>query len=705
MIIQTKERGCIMELDKLNNKQKEAVFCTEGPLLVLAGAGSGKTRVLTHKIAYLIDRKNVNPFSILAITFTNKAAKEMKERVFSLIGERARDIQISTYHSFGYKIIRENYWLLKLDKNFNIMDESDSITLIKKILKDLNLDPNHYSPKGIKNIISNNKNELITSSQYIKYANTEWDKIVLKVYQKYQETLLKNNAVDFDDLLMMPILLFKDNKEVLKKYQEKYQYILVDEYQDTNEAQYTLTKLIGSKYKNVCVVGDGDQCIYSWRGANYRNILNFEKDFSNAKVILLEKNYRSTKNILDVANNVIKNNSKRKDKNLVTDNVLGSKIKYFQALDEKDESNYIAGEIKKISNKSISYDDIAVLYRTNAQSRAIEESFMVEKIPYKVIGSFSFYNRKEIKDLVAYLKLIYNEKDDIALLRCINNPKRGIGAKKIANLMEKAEQNQKSIYDVIESNPELEFKEIIETLKEIYAKNSLTELIEAVLEKTGLITGLENERTLEADIRLENLREFKSITKAFEEKNGIISLEEFLMELSLVSNSEELKEENDKVSLMTMHAAKGLEFKVVFITGLEEGITPHINAMDLSEDLEEERRLFYVGITRAKELLYLLNTKTRLLFGDRRSNIESRFISEVGEDFIEKEIASKTFDNDNLFYDNVDFNIGEVINHEKFGEGIIQEYDDKFITVSFSYPYMTKKLMKNHKSIIKLGKN
>lgn len=695
-----------MDLTKLNDKQKEAVMHIDGPLLILAGAGSGKTRVLTSRVAYLINEVGIDPRNILAITFTNKAAKEMKERIFSIIGDLASKVQISTFHSFGYRIVRENYHLLGLENNFTILDESDSITIIKKILKDINLDPKHYNPKAIKGAISGAKNELMNPDEYSRFEKTPWDEIVIRVYRLYEEMLKKNNAVDFDDLLMLPIMLFEGNPEVLKLYQERFKYILIDEYQDTNEAQYKLSKMISARYKNICVVGDGDQSIYAFRGANYNNILNFEKDYKNAKVIMLEENYRSTKTILKAANDVIKKNKLRKDKNLWTSNDEGCKINYYRAYDEKEEADYVTSNVKKMFEEGIPYEEMAVLYRTNAQSRVLEERFIVEGIPHKVVGAFAFYNRKEIKDLVAYLKLIYNERDDVNLTRCINVPKRGIGAKTIENLQIKADEENKSIYEIIDSGKELVFKELIDDFKRKAESSSLTELVEYVITKSGMKQEYVNEKSVEANIRLENLEEFKSITMAFEERNGVISLEEFLMQVSLVSNSEDTKEETEKVSLMTMHAAKGLEFDVVFAVGLEEGIVPHSGFDGAGADIEEERRLFYVTITRAKKHLFLINARMRLLFGDRSIREESSFIKEIDEECIEFQNGLReekaVIDKRTMFYnDDVEFRPGDKVVHDNFGKGIVISVEKSIITVAFSYPHQVKKLLKNHKTIRK----
>ncbi len=692
-----------MDLTNLNDKQKEAVLYNEGPLLILAGAGSGKTRVLTHKVAYLIGEKDIPSENILAITFTNKAANEMKERIYKLVGSKAIGAQISTFHSLGVRILSENYELLGYRKNFTIFDNDDSLTLIKKILKDLDLDSNHYSQKGIKQHISGAKNELIDAKDYEKYVNTEFENIVFKVYKKYQESLIKNNCVDFDDLLMLPIKLFNEYPNVLKRYQEKFKYVLIDEYQDTNKAQYILAKMISAKYKNIFVVGDIDQSIYSFRGANYQNILNFESDYENTKVILLEENYRSTKTILNAANNVIKNNKNRKEKNLWCDNEDGVKIKYFRAFDERDEAFYVIREIKKLLEAGTKYEDIAILYRTNAQSRIIEEELLRENIPYKVIGSFFFYSRKEIKDLIAYLKLIVNEKDDVSLLRVINEPKRGIGLKTLSEITKRANEENISLFDAINSGKALDFKEVIIKLKEYSEKSTLTDLIDYVLDKTGMRDALKNEKTLEADIRLENLEEFKSITRGFEEKYGEISLEDFLTEITLVSDMSEHSDIEEAVRLMTIHSVKGLEFDNVFIIGLEEGIFPHINSMLNNNELEEERRLCYVAITRAKKRLYFVNARRRLLYGQDQVNPPSRFIKEVGDEYIEGKVEESKLDKEEMVYtEEQDYKVGDKVTHEKYGKGVIVGIDTNLVSVVFSNITGIKKFMKNHKSIKKI---
>lgn len=697
----------MIDVSSLNDMQEEAVLTTEGPLLVLAGAGSGKTKVLTTRIAHLIQDKNISPYNILAITFTNKAAKEMQERIIKLVGEVGNRMQVSTFHSFGLRILRENYEKIGYDKNFCIMDSDDSLTVIKRILKELGYDPKQYHPNAIKSKISGCKNEIMSPKQYEMYACDEFEKVVLKVYDRYEQTLKVNNSIDFDDLLILPIKLFREHEEILDHYQERFQYILIDEYQDTNEAQYVLTKLLSAKYRNICVVGDENQSIYSFRGANYRNILNFEKDYKEAKTIKLEQNYRSTQNILNAANQVIRNNQNRKDKNLWSDKGEGDKITYYRSYDEKDEAHYVAQRIKILISEGKEPSEIAVLYRTNAQSRTVEEEMLKENIPYRVVGSFYFYARKEIKDLMAYLRLIHNEKDNVSLERVINTPKRGIGLKSISNLATLADIEGKSMYEVITSGKELEFKNIIEDLKRVSEKVTLTELVDKILDTTGMRQELENEKTLEADIRLENLEEFKSITKAFEERDGVISLEDFLFEVSLVSDREEYKDAKDKVSLMTVHSVKGLEFNDVFVVGLEEGIFPHMNSLMNNQELEEERRLAYVAITRAKERLYLVNARRRMLYGKDQVNPPSRFIGEIDKELIEsnqkEERKEVKIEKEEKFYtEDITWQVGDYAYHDVFGAGRVVEVTNTLISIAFKSPHGIKKLMKNHKSIRKV---
>ena len=694
-------------IENLNDKQQEAVTTTEGPLLVIAGAGSGKTKVLTTRIAYLIEEIGIAPLNILAITFTNKAAKEMKERVVNLLGPMAYQIQISTFHSFGLSLIRDNYELLGYKKEFTILDSDDSLLIIKKIIKDMNLDPKMYNPKSIRNKISSAKNEMMEPIDLEKFAYSDIDKKTIEIYEKYKQKLEVNNSLDFDDLLLKPIELFNSHPEILEKYQDRFKYILIDEYQDTNEVQYTLTKMLSKKNRNICVVGDESQSIYAFRGSNYRNILNFEKDYPNSKIILLEQNYRSTKTILNAANDVIKNNKQRKDKNLWTDNEVGDKIIFHKSSDEKDESLYVTREINKLIADGASLNDIVVLYRTNAQSRNIEEAMLRESLPYKVIGSFYFYNRKEIKDLIAYLKLIYNSDDDVSLTRIINSPKRGIGAKTLEQLSTKASILGTSIYNIIDSGKELKFKELIEELKRESETLSLTELVDLVLNKTGLKAELESEETLEAEARLENLEEFKSITKNFEERNGIISLSDFLAEISLVADIEEHKGLEDVITLMTIHSAKGLEFKYVFVIGMEEGIFPHSRCLTNDDELEEERRLCYVAITRAKKKLWLVSAKRRVLYGLDSMNPTSRFVGEIGDEYIEKEEIKNIFVKSSInSYNNNDsdtnYKPGEKVIHTTFGEGVIVSVENSILTIAFPHPIGIKKIMKGHKSIRKV---
>ena len=698
-----------MDISFLNKNQQQAVVHKEGPMLVLAGAGSGKTSVLTNRIAYLIEQ-GISPANILAITFTNKAAREMKERVTKLIGLDARYIQISTFHSFGLKILKENYEFLGYDKNFIILDSDDTLTVVKKLMKDLNMNPKYYNARELRSKISSAKNELITPE---KFKKQEFDEKIVTLYKKYCQKLKAGNSVDFDDLLILPIKLFEISPSILNSYQERYKYILIDEYQDTNEAQYVFSKMLSKKYRNIFVVGDNDQAIYAFRGANYKNILNFEKDYPDCQTILLEENYRSTKTILNAANSVIKHNKLRKDKNLWSNNEEGDKIKYIKTDDEKAEGDYVVKEIKKIKEAGTSYDDIAILYRTNAQSRAIEEAMLKANIPYRIIGSFYFYNRKEIKDLLCYLRLINNPKDDVSLSRIINVPKRGIGNVTIGNINAKAEENNTSMFEAITSGKELIFKQLIEELTKLSENKTLTEIVELVLEKSGLKQELLAEKTLENEIRLENLEEFKSITKNYENEYGEVSLDDFLNEISLVSDVTEHAEGSNKVSLMTVHSVKGLEYDYVFIIGMEEGIFPHYNSImeGTNEAIEEERRLCYVAITRAKKKLWIINTKKRMLYGQTQVNAPSRFIEEIDDQYLEREKKTTSIftkvakiNKEKMYRNtNVDYNIGDNIRHEDYGEGIVIAVDKKIITVAFSHPIGIKKFIKNHRSITKIS--
>lgn len=697
-----------MDINNLNKQQQIAVAHKNGPMLVLAGAGSGKTKVLTSRIAYLIE-EGISPANILAITFTNKAAREMKERVTKLIGHEANYIQISTFHSLGLKIIKENYEFLGYEKNFIILDSDDTLTVVKKLMKDLNMSPKYYNARDLRSKISSAKNELITPE---KFKKIEFDEKVVTLYKKYCEKLKLGNSVDFDDLLILPIKLFTLSENILTFYQEKYKYILIDEYQDTNEAQYIFSKMLAKKYKNIFVVGDNDQAIYAFRGANYKNILNFEKDYPDCKTILLEENYRSTQTILNAANSVIKHNKLRKDKNLWSNNQVGNKIKYIKTDDEKAEGDYIVKEIKKLTSNGVSYDDIAILYRTNAQSRSIEESMLKSNIPYRIIGSFYFYNRKEIKDLLCYLRLINNPKDDVSLSRVINVPKRGIGNVTIGNITALAEENNTSMFEAISSGKELAFKQMIIDLQKSCQNLSLTEMVEEVLEKSGLKKELQNEKTLENEIRLENLEEFKSITKNYENEYGEISLDDFLNEISLVSDVTEHEEAKNKVSLMTVHAVKGLEYDYVFIIGMEEGIFPHYNSImeGTNEAIEEERRLCYVAITRAKQELWIVNTKKRMIYGQTQVNPPSRFLDEIDDKYLELENHTTSlfkkatkFSKEKMISNiNIDYQQGDHIMHTDYGEGIVTAVDKRILTVAFPHPIGVKKFIKNHKCLTKI---
>lgn len=685
-------------LTNLNEMQKRAVMHKDGPLLILAGAGSGKTKVLTTRIAYLIN-EGINPENILAITFTNKAANEMKERIEKLVGKT--NLWASTFHSFGVRLLRENYEKLGYKNNFVIMDSDDSLTLVKKIVKDLGYDPKRFSPYMIRNKISSNKSEFVMPDEYKKFVHGEEDDIVYKVYKKYQEILFKNNSVDFDDLLILPIKLFRENPDVLEYYQEKYKYIMVDEYQDTNHAQYLIIKMLASKYRNIACVGDNDQSIYMFRGANYKNILNFEKDYSDAKVIMLEQNYRSTKTILNAANSVIKNNNFRKDKNLWSDKEEGDKISFYKSYDEIDEVFYCIRKIKELISSGASLKDICILYRTNAQSRVFEQELLKQNIPFRIIGSFYFYSRKEIKDLLAYLRLIHNSDDDISLLRCINTPKRGIGPKTISEIEKSASFYNTSMFEAIKDGKTLEFKNVILELKDDLGNCSLTEFIDKVLDKSGMREALKQEKTLEADIRLENLEEFKSVTKNFEERVGIISLDEFLLEISLVSDIEEYKDDPNRVTLMTVHSVKGLEFPYVFIAGVEEGIFPHKNSYS-PDELEEERRLMYVAITRAMKKLWITCAKKRMIYGVESPCVLSRFVREIDEELLEYENKDekRVVKKEKMIHDeDQTYNYGDKVQHDSYGIGVVIEVTNTILTIAFNKEIGIKKILKNHKSI------
>ena len=693
----------MIDTTNLNELQREAVLHKDGPCLVIAGAGSGKTKVLTTRVANLI-MEGVPSYQILAITFTNKAAKEMKERILNMVSEL--DSFIGTFHSFGMRIIRENVTLLGMQRNFTILDTEDVTSLIRKILKDKGYDPKEVSPYFVRSKISFIKNEMLSNAEVEKYFIDDLEKIAYEVYLEYNMRLKKNNSVDFDDLLRLPVELFLHHPEVLEMYQNRYRYILIDEYQDTNEVQYKLVKLLASKRKNLFVVGDPDQSIYQFRGANYKNILNFERDYPNTKVISLEDNYRSTKMILDAANSVIRNNKERKEKNLRSHHGEGLKIQYHRSMDEKDEGNYIIKEIHSLLDEGYQKKDIAVFYRTNAQSRALEEQFLKANIAYKVVGSYYFYSRKEIKDLICYLKLLLNPSDDISLRRVINTPKRGIGNTSIERLEQKALSEGVSMFEAISGGKEQGFKELILELQNDAKSLSLTELVDDVLTKSGMKAELESVDNLENELRLDNLMEFKSITATFEETTGSVDLGDFLEEISLIADISEHQTNEDVVTLMTLHSAKGLEFPVVFLSGMEDGIFPHQNTLNEAGGIEEERRLCYVGITRAKERLYLTNARSRMLYGHTNRFMPSRFLDEIDEQLIErKDIGSSQVINKEEMYQNsdVEYQVGDVVMHTIYGRGVVVAVDKSILTIAFGKQYGIRKLMKNHKSVRKLG--
>ena len=639
-------------LNGMNDRQAEAVQTTEGPLLIMAGAGSGKTRVLTHRIAYLIDEKMVNPWNILAITFTNKAAREMKERAYQL-NPATQDCLIATFHSMCVRILRRDADHIGYNRNFTIVDPGEQRTLMKRILKSLNLDPKKWNERTILGTISNAKNDLIDEVAYAAQAGDMYTQIVAKCYEAYQKELRQSEAVDFDDLIMLTLRLFDQNPDVLTYYQQKFQYIHVDEYQDTNHAQYQLVKLLASRFKNICVVGDADQSIYGWRGADMQNILDFEKDYPDAKVVLLEENYRSTKTILQAANDVIKNNKNRRPKNLWTQNADGEEIVYYRANDEQDEAVFVAKTIEELSREAgYKHRDFAVLYRTNAQSRTIEEALLKSNIPYTMVGGTKFYSRKEIRDVIAYLNLIANLSDNISFERIINEPKRGIGPGTVDKIRDFAQLQESSLLDA-SANIMLsgikgkaaqsiwDFANLILDLRERLDQLTITELVEEVLDKTGYMTALTNQGNLESQARIENIQEFLSVTKNFDEngetledETGVETLSRFLNDLALIADTDDGAQETSEVTLMTLHAAKGLEFPVVFLIGMEENVFPLSRVAEDPDELEEERRLAYVGITRAEKVLFLTNANSRLLFGRTSYNRPTRFINEISSDLL-----------------------------------------------------------------------
>ncbi|HOB25775.1 MAG TPA: UvrD-helicase domain-containing protein [Bacilli bacterium] len=693
-------------LSNLNKEQLEAVNHIDGPCLVMAGAGSGKTKVLTTRIINLIDH-GIRDYNILAITFTNKAAKEMRDRVNNMYGDVSSFI--GTFHSFGLRVLKENYMEAGLSPKFNIIDSDDSLAIIKKIMKNNNMDPKKFSPYAIRNKISFIKNEMLSDVELDRTFNTEFDKMCVSIYRTYNRILQESDVLDFDDLLVKPVEILEGNHDILEHYQDKYKYILVDEYQDTNPVQYRLCKLLAKKYRNLFVVGDMNQSIYAFRQADYKNIVNFEKDYNDCKVVKLEENYRSTNNILNAANCVIKNNVHRKDLKLWSEKGDGVKVKYMRSYDERHEATLVTSKIKELINQGYKKSDMAILYRTNGQSRVMEEELLANNIPYKVFGSIFFYSRKEIKDLIAYLRLIYNTNDTISLRRTINTPKRGIGDTAIAKAEALASESHIPLYEALTSERELKFKKLIEELIEDSKNMTLTDLVEDIITKSGMKEELEVEKSLESELKLDNLMEFKSITESFENETGTADLGMFLEQISLISDVSLHSEDGDEVTLMTIHSAKGLEFTVVFLVGMEEGIFPHSNALLESDGLEEERRLCYVGITRAKEMLFITNAKRRMLYGHQTQNMPSRFIAEISDEYLDKEndvkdniFDEKTIDSSKMYIsgNNDDIKVGDKIEHDTLGIGVVVKVDGSLIDVAFKSE--VKKLMKNHKSIRRL---
>lgn len=740
--------------DTLNEQQREAVYCTDGPLLILAGAGSGKTRVLTHRIAYLIEEKGVNPWNILAITFTNKAAGEMRERVDNLVGFGSESIWVSTFHSTCVRILRRHIDRLGYDTNFTIYDTDDQKTLMKDVCKLVEIDTKVYKERNLLAAISSAKNEMISAQEYALNAQGDFGKEkIAKVYQEYEKQMHANNALDFDDLLVKTVQLFETQPDVLENYQERFRYIMVDEYQDTNTVQFQLVSLLAGKYRNLCVVGDDDQSIYKFRGANIKNILNFEQEFPDATVIKLEQNYRSTGNILDAANAVISNNVGRKDKQLWTDNGEGEKIKFCQFDTGYDEAEYIADDIEREVRNGASYNDHAILYRTNAQSRLFEERFVAQNIPYKIVGGVNFYARREIKDVLAYLKTIDNGKDDLAVRRIINVPKRGIGLTTINRIQESAASRGIGFYDallgldlipgVARGAAKLEgFVALIEYFKGVAETLSLSDLLQEVIDKTGYIESLEAEGKEEAETRIENIDELRSKVAVYEEsrldQDEKPTLSGFLEEVALVADIDSLDEEQDYVVLMTLHSAKGLEFPHVYLAGMEDGLFPSYMTVtsDDREDMEEERRLCYVGITRAEQKLTMTSAMRRMVRGETQYNKVSRFMKEIPLELLDngnrslkmfeerQEIpkqtaytqAKQTFKAKAFSAaapkqfavskeKGLDYGVGDRVRHMKFGEGIVTQITeggrDFEVTVEFD-TVGVKKMFAGFARLIKL---
>ncbi|WP_294762180.1 DNA helicase PcrA [uncultured Lactobacillus sp.] len=713
-------------LKGLNPQQKKAVQITEGPLLVVAGAGSGKTSVLTRRIAYLVAEKGIAPWNILAITFTNKAATEMKEREYKLLGQQADGIWMSTFHALCVRILRRDAEKIGYSSNFSIADSAEQLTLIKHIQKEQNINPKMYEPRRILSAISNGKNDLLTPAAFSASAASPFEKITAQVYQEYQKRLKNDQIMDFDDLIMQTLVLFKKAPTVLHYYQNKFRYLLVDEYQDTNQAQYELCHALAAQYKNICVVGDADQSIYGWRGANMENIMNFEQDYHDdgVQTVKLEQNYRSTGHILAAANAVIKNNRNRKAKKLWTDQGEGAKVTYYRAQSGDDEAHFIIAKIQEeVKEKKRSYHDFAVLYRTNAQSRTVEESFVKSNVPYQIVGGHKFYDRKEIMDIMAYLKLVANPSDSMSFNRIINTPKRGIGPVSVRRFMDFARDNGLSILGAFDhismsgvtaragarlSDFGAKLRDAINFAKD----HTVTGLTEKILQDFGYTAALKAEHTIEAETRLENLDEFLSVTKRFDDEyeendDAENALSDFLSEVSLLSDQDDLANNDDQVALMTLHAAKGLEFPVVFLVGMEDGLFPLSRALMEDDQLEEERRLAYVGITRAKRELFLTNAYSRMMYGRMQNNPPSRFLAEIDQDDLNIENSVPiTFTSANLQAETAPFansderaraqvytpkvkpagavgaekkgwNVGDQVEHKSWGRGVVTKVNGK----------------------------
>ena len=713
-------------LKGLNPQQKKAVQITEGPLLVVAGAGSGKTSVLTRRIAYLVAEKGIAPWNILAITFTNKAATEMKEREYQLLGQQADGIWMSTFHALCVRILRRDAEKIGYSSNFSIADSAEQLTLIKHIQKEQNINPKMYEPRRILSAISNGKNDLLTPDAFSASAASPFEKITAQVYQEYQKRLKNDQIMDFDDLIMQTLVLFKKAPTVLRYYQNKFRYLLVDEYQDTNQAQYELCHALAAQYKNICVVGDADQSIYGWRGANMENIMNFEQDYHDdgVQTVKLEQNYRSTGHILAAANAVIKNNRNRKAKKLWTDQGEGAKVTYYRAQSGDDEAHFIIAKIQEeVKEKKRSYHDFAVLYRTNAQSRTVEESFVKSNVPYQIVGGHKFYDRKEIMDIMAYLKLVANPSDSMSFNRIINTPKRGIGPVSVRRFMDFARDNGLSIlgaFDHISMSGVTaragarlsDFGAKLHDAINFAKDHTVTGLTEKILQDFGYTAALKAEHTIEAETRLENLDEFLSVTKRFDDEyeendDAENALSDFLSEVSLLSDQDDLANNDDQVALMTLHAAKGLEFPVVFLVGMEDGLFPLSRALMEDDQLEEERRLAYVGITRAKRELFLTNAYSRMMYGRMQNNPPSRFLAEIDQDDLNIENSvSITLTSANLQAETAPFansderaraqvytpkvkpagavgaekkgwNVGDQVEHKSWGRGVVTKVNGK----------------------------